>query len=445
MPFAVRAAMGIVVIGAGAAGLAAALQLHEQGEDVVVLEARDRIGGRIWTLHPRSVSVPVELGAEFTHGDTPELNEIAANHALRMMDMAGRRWTTSGGRLRLMDDFWERLDVVMRRLRERERDRSFADALRSMRGVTTANRRLALQYVQGFHAADPELVSESALAEGGSPRGDVRERRIGRVVEGYDNVIHALADPILDRIRLGAVVTTVRWRRGRVEIDSRDHGGTVLPTIVAERAIVAVPLGVLQAGAGAVGGITFDPPLPAVQRATARLHSGSVMKVVLEVDEPFWTTERFAKRFGDERLDTLSFLHAGDARPFPVWWTSYPIRAPMLVGWQGGPTARAMHGLPRESIVAGAMNSLATLLGMRLRDVVSRVVAAYTHDWLSDPYSRGAYSYVGIGGGDAASILARPVQATLYFAGEHVDREGRNGTVHGAIASGRVAANNTLR
>ena len=437
--------MGIVVIGAGASGLAAALELHEQGQDIVVLEARDRTGGRIWTVRPRSAPVPVELGAEFTHGETPELNEIAADHGLRLMDMAGRRWTSSRGRLRLMDDFWERLDVVMRRLRERERDRSFADALRSMRGITAEKRRLALQFVQGFHAADPELVSESALADGGSPRGEVRERRIGRVVEGYDSVIRALADPILDRIRLGAVVTTVRWRRGRVEVESRDHGGTVLPTIVAERAIIAVPLGVLQAGEGAVGSITFDPPLPAVQRAIARLHTGAVMKVVLEVDEPFWTTEQFAKRAGDERLDTLSFLHAADVRPFPVWWTSYPIRAPILVGWQGGPTAQAMQGLPRESIVAGAMDALATLLGMRLRDVVARVVGAYTHDWLSDPFSRGAYSYVGVGGGDAAAVIARPVQGTLYFAGEHADGEGRNGTVHGAIGSGRAAAKKALR
>jgi monoamine oxidase len=432
--------MGTVVIGAGAAGLAAALRLHEQGEDVVILEARDRIGGRIFTLRPRSIPSPIELGAEFIHGDAQELEEIARDHGLRMMDMAGRRWVRAGKRLRLMDDFWERLDVAMRRLRQRPADRSFADALGAMRSVRPAERRLALQFVEGFHAADPELISEAALAEGGSPRGEVRERRIGRMIEGYDSVISALAAPILDRIRLGAVVTAVRWRRGYVEVDSRDHGGTELPTIVAERAIVAVPLGVLQAGAGATGGINFVPPIPAVHRAAAQLHSGAVMKVVLELDEPFWTTEQFAKRAGDERLDTLSFLHAGDTRPFPVWWTSYPVRGPTLVGWQGGPTARAMQGLPRESIVAGAMESLASMLGMRLREVVRRVVAAYTHDWLSDPFARGAYSYVGIGGTGAAAAMARPIQRTLYFAGEHTDREGRNGTVHGAIASGVHAA-----
>jgi len=437
--------MGTVVIGAGAAGLAAAARLHEEGEDVVVLEARDRIGGRIWTLRPRSVPVPIELGAEFTHGETPELIEVARDHDLRLVDIAGRRWESARGRLRLMDDFWERIDVVMRRLRKRPTDRSFAAALEGMRSLPRGERRLAMQFVEGFHAADPDLVSEGALANGGSPRGEVRERRIGRVLEGYDAVAQALAAPLLDRIRLGAVVRAVRWRRGRVEVETNNHGDADPSVIVADRAIITVPLGVLQAGASAAGGIAFDPPVPSVQRAAALLHSGTVMKVVLELDEPFWTSEKFAERMGDERLDTLSFLHAASARAFPVWWTAYPVRAPVLVGWQGGPAARAMRGLPRDAIVAGAMDSLAGLLRMRMRDVRSRVVAAYTHDWMSDPYSRGAYSYVGVGGSGAAAALSRPVQRTLFFAGEHTDREGRNGTVHGAIASGRQAADAALR
>src|SRR5437773_12415885 len=108
----------VVVIGAGAAGLAAARRLHERGMQVDVLEARDRIGGRVWTMHPESLGQPVELGAEFLHGETPELDEIAREAKLRILDIAGCRWIGVGGRLRLMDDFWERLDRVMRRLHE---------------------------------------------------------------------------------------------------------------------------------------------------------------------------------------------------------------------------------------------------------------------------------------------------------------------------------------
>src|SRR5215208_5987442 len=126
----------VCIIGAGASGLAAAQRLAEHDVDVTVIEARDRIGGRIWTLHPESLTVPVELGAEFLHGDTPEVDGLVAKARLRTIDIAGRRWTGAHGELRIVDDFWERLDDVMSRLdEEREPDRSFADAVARMRAV----------------------------------------------------------------------------------------------------------------------------------------------------------------------------------------------------------------------------------------------------------------------------------------------------------------------
>jgi monoamine oxidase len=437
--------MTIAIIGAGAAGLAAARRLHENDVEVVIIEARDRIGGRVWTQRPESLTVPIELGAEFVHGETPELGEIARDAKLRTMDVAGRRWMSAGGRLRLMDDFWERLDRVMRRLDEdRDPDRSFADALDGMRSVASADRRLATQYVEGFHAADIARVSERSLAEGGSPRGDVRERRIGRVVEGFGAIADALAAPVLDRVQLGAVATRIEWRKGRVEIEARNHGGEALPTIVARAAVIAVPLGVLQAAPGAVGGIAFDPPLRDKQRAATRLVMGGVVRVSLQLDRPFWTEERFAKHAGDERLDTLSFLHSRADVEFPVWWTPYPIRAPLLVGWRGGPAAVDIARRTPNEIVSGAIDSLATLLGLSRRAVQRHVVASYTHDWINDPFSRGAYSYVGVGGMRASAQLSKPVEGTLFFAGEYADREGRNGTVHGAIGSGWRAADEIL-
>jgi monoamine oxidase len=437
--------MTVAIIGAGAAGLAAAQRLHTNGVDVVVLEARDRIGGRVWTIHAPSLSVPIELGAEFLHGDTPELEAIAREAKLATVDVAGRRWASTNGRLRLADDFWERLDRVMRRLDEhREPDRSFADAITRMRGGSRVDRQLAVQYVEGFHAADPARVSERSLAEGGSPREDVRERRIGRVLRGYAAVLDALAAPVLDRVQLGAVVTEIRWRGGRVEIASRNHSGEALPIVTARAAVVTVPLGVLQAAPGEVGGIAFDPPLPDKQRAAALLVMGGVVRVALQFDHPFWTDERFAKHVGDDRLDTLSFLHSRARVPFPVWWTPYPVRAPLLVGWRGGPATVEMAKWARDETISAAIESLAVLLDMTRGAVRRHVVAAYTHDWINDPFARGAYSYVAVGGMNASARLSRPVDGTLYVAGEHADREGRNGTVHGAIASGWDAADRLL-
>jgi monoamine oxidase len=148
---------------------------------------------------------------------------------------------------------------------------------------------------------------------------------------------------------------------------------------------------------------------------------------------------------GDERLDTLAFLHADSGVAFPVWWTPYPLRAPLLVGWRGGPAALELSAMSSDEVVAGAIDSLATLLGVPNREIRRHLVGAFNHDWNSDPYSRGAYSYVGVGGSDASGKFARPVDATLFFAGEHADREGRNGTVHGAMASGTHAAASVSR
>jgi monoamine oxidase len=434
-----------VVVGAGAAGLAAAQRLHAHGAEVIVLEARDRIGGRVWTLRPPSLTVPLELGAEFLHGETAEVDDLVREAGLRVMDVAGRRWMSVRGRLRLMDDFWERLDRVMRRLDDkRDPDGSFADALSRMRRVASADRRLATEYVEGFHAADTRLISERSLAEGGAPGDDVRERRISRIVEGYDGVIGALAASVLDRVRFGAVARVIRWRSGRVEVESCDHDGQELPTIQARSVIVAVPLGVLRAPPGATGAIRFDPSIDAKLRVAMKLEMGSVVRVALQMDEPFWIDRRFAKHIGDERLDTLSFLHSSGQVAFPVWWTPYPVRAPLLIGWRGGPQALSLSGMTRDAMLAAAIGSFATLLGISNRRVRQHVRGAYLHDWNSDPFARGAYSYAGVDGSDASASLARPLRQTLFFAGEHADREGRNGTVHGAIASGWRAAESEL-
>jgi monoamine oxidase len=427
----------VIIIGAGVAGLAAGEVLAGHGIPFTILEARGRIGGRVWTVHPRSLAVPVELGAEFIHGEADEIREIATRERLRTVDIAGRRWRVKSGGLHVFDDFWERIDRVMRRLSDdREPDRTFADAMASNRSISSDDRALAMQYVNGFHAADPRIISERALAEGGSPRGDVRHRRIGRVLDGYDSIVSSLAWTVRRHIRLRAVVRELRWATGDVTA-TFDRSRT----ISGSAAIITVPLGVLAAAAAERGAVSFDPPLPITTRsAIGNLAMGNVVRIGLELDEPFWTTERFAKHVGDERLDTLSFLQGTSDVEFPVWWTTYPVRSPLLIGWCGGPRASDLATLSRKDLENAALRSLAQIVSMDPRTLRKHLLSSHTHDWINDPFSRGAYSYARVGGDEAATRLARPVESTLYFAGEAADPEGRNGTVHGAIATGRRAA-----
>ena len=454
----------VVVIGAGAAGVAAARALHEAGVGVVVLEARDRIGGRVLTFRDAASGVPLELGAEFIHGRADELQEVLRAARLANLDVAGERYTVAGKQIVPLVDFWEQLDRAMRRLPEWAKrgqargDRSFQAFLDARPGGRrlAPQRRLALQWVEGFHAADPRIVSAQSLAEGGWPADDIEERRLGRIVAGYDRVIEWLAAPLAGRIRLGAVANRVDWSPGKVVVDASQPDGRARFAVDARAAVVAVPLGVLKASAGGVrlppspaasfggpgkpdptrdvGAIEFIPALRQKQRALDDLAVGSVVRVVLRLRERFWSDD----------YDALSFLHTQDD-DFPTWWTAYPLRAPVLVGWCGGPRARALSQLAQDALEARAVSSLARQFRMSRQRLRALVEAFWTHDWDHDPFARGAYSYSAVGGADAPSWLARPLRRTLFFAGEAADSEGSTGTVHGAIASGRRAAKQVIR
>lgn len=432
----------VVVIGAGAAGLCAARRLAERGHDVLVLEARDRVGGRMHTVRDPALPVPIELGAEFLHGSAEETLEIARAAGAPAYDIAGIRFRSAHGRLQPLGDFWDALDRVMRRLdAKRSPDRSFADFLATRPGgrALARQRALAAEYVAGFHAADLERISERALANGGSPGDDEREKRIGRLRDGYAAIAEWLASPIAQRIRLTTVVRGVAWEAGHVELALARPDGAPLPSVVARAAIVTVPAGVLQAPPDDNGGIAFAPPLDAKREALAGMAMGAVVRVAVRVREPFWADERFGAAHGVKSLDQLSFVQGND-QAFPVWWTSYPIRSRLLVAWTGGAKAARLAAMAPGELDGQVVAALARSFGITPRRAAALVEATWTHDWIHDPYSRGAYSYQTVGGVDAPEALARPVRGTLFFAGEACAPDARTGTVDGAIASGERAA-----
>jgi hypothetical protein len=188
------------------------------------------------------------------------------------------------------------------------------------------------------------------------------------------------------------------------------------------------------------GAIEFVPEVHVAREAAAKLEMGHVRRIALLLDCPLDELVPEEKR---ERLFRLSFLHSIN-ESIPVWWTSYPVRSNLVIGWAGGPRALGLDKslTPLRRI---AIASLARTLSIDSRTVSRHVWKMLSHDWTHDPFSRGAYSYARVGGGDAAKQLARPVQSTLFFAGEAADAEGRNGTVHGAIGSGKRAADQVMK
>jgi monoamine oxidase len=418
--------------------------LEERGIRTCVLEARDRIGGRIHTIRDSRVAHPIELGAEFVHGSAPDVLDIIREARLLAYTVEGERWRSRGGRLTRLHDFWKQLDTVMRRLDARKADRSFADFLDDAPGGPSAAdaRSLARTFVEGFHAADPRRISAKALADGGSPGEDPEEQRQLRVADGYDRVPEWLARELRDRILTEVIVERIEWAEGAVELTVRRPDGTG-PRISARAAIVTVPLGVLLASPEEPGSIALSPGLAVLDRIRQSLTMGAVTKVTLLFRERWWT-DRLRSAPRDASLESMSFLH-GDTEDLPVWWSVHPVHEAVMIGWAGGPAGLRMSGLTTTDMEGRAVRSLASTLGVSRRRVSSQLEACWTHDWQHDPFSRGAYSYALVGGADAASQLARSIKGTLWLAGEAADPEGRNGTVHGAIGSGRRAAQSVTR
>jgi monoamine oxidase len=425
----------IIVIGAGAAGLAAAADLGRAGHSVLILEARDRIGGRIWTRLEPDLTAPLELGAEFIHGDSPETYELLRRAGSVAVDTSGEHWSLIDGRLQ------RRTESLLGKVRAAldaadvlsKPDTSLEAFLAGEDGrrLPEAARAMARAFVSGFDAADPQLVSLHSVAEEWRS-GGMLDSSQSRPLGGYHTVLLALAGGLeRDRVRLQlqTVVTAVRWSERAVEVEGLRLGRPYRAR--ARKAIVTVPLGVLEAPADAPGAIAFAPPLEAKHAALARLLSGPVLKVVLHYRRAFW------EELDGGRYAEASFFHA-PGKLFPTFWTALPLRAPLLNAWVGGPSAARLCELPDEEIIRHAMDGVSAVFfgGNGAPDPQ----AAHVHNWARDPYARGAYSYEAVGGRDARKLLATPLAGSLFFAGEATDTTGDPATVTGALRSGARAA-----
>lgn len=441
----------VLVLGAGVAGLACAGVLSSGGRTVHVVDARDRVGGRILTLRPDGAPLPVELGAEFVHGRPPGLLALLAEARTTPVPVQQARWRAAADGLRPapweedgLDDVLDGLDA------RRDPDRSFAAYLAEWARAHPHGERAvrqAREFVEGFHAADVARIGECALAHETQAASDDGEDEIDfRIPDGYDRVpahLHARLGDVV-ALHLGTRATHVRWSRGRVAVRTR-RGDADGPTLRARALVVALPLAVLQAGEGEHGAVAFDPPLDDRKReAMSKLTTGAARRIVLHFAERFWEDDGLLAPGVTEHAADIGFLQAPAGAPVPIWWTSNPVREPVLTGWIGGPRAERLAGHSERNVRELALDSLAAALHLPRERVDRQLRAAYTYDWSRDPFARGAYSYALVGGGAARAVLAEPCDSTLFWAGEATYAAGASGTVHGAIASGYRAAGEVL-
>lgn len=420
----------IIILGAGVAGLACAAELASSKKQVLILESRNRIGGRICTHKDRKIQVPLELGAEFLHGDPSKMFRQLKISKLATSPACDRHFVRQGDQLVERIQFWPVLQKMSERLQSRKyRDRTVSEFMHTLSGEFSVNDlRLFKSYVEGFHAADLKLMSERGLAEEEKEKDDDEASKNYRFKMGYThfvNLIRAKLDGENQTIALKSKVSQLKWQRGKVEVSV----GT--QKFFSRKLVITLPVGVLK------NNTIAWKPYPSELRAYIQgVEMGNAIRMVFQFKTNFW------EKISDQ---PIGFLHLGPEYDFPTWWSIRPLKGPFLVAWQGGPGARRLSRLGQKRREAIALRSLAEVTRLPLSKVRSNFVRSYCHDWIRDPHSLGAYSYLRAQGHRKSKAISRPILKTLYFAGEGTVTGGNRGTVHGAVESGVRAAQQILK
>lgn len=410
-----------LIIGAGAAGLVAARYLAGQGKNVAVIEALGRTGGRMYTINHAHFEKPVELGAEFIHGDLPLTKALLDEAGIAYVPADGSNWQGAKGQLAQQEGFAEEDDSGLP-CDSLEQDITVAQFLEQLNDPAE---KAAMQgYAEGYFAADISRSSAQALCEDLGAEYEEQYRPVG----GYRLLVQYLEAQCREMgvaFFLEQPVREIRWHRGSATVFSASQSFT------AAQVLITVSLGVLQSG-----NILFSPALSQQKiDAIKALGFGHVVKINLQFSEAFWKNPEHT---GGKVLDDLFFLFS--EAHIPTWWTQHPQQDALLTGWMGGPKAEALQQLSAQELEEKAIDSLLQVFAISEKKLRGLLQGAATHNWSADPYFHGAYSYEVVDGHQHIHTLSEPEDHTLFFAGEALHAGAEIGTVEGALASGLEAA-----
>lgn len=412
--------MKCIIVGAGAAGLLAGYCLTRHGIDVNILEAQEQIGGRICRVNAPNFSSPLDLGAEFVHGDLQLTKKISTRAGGTLAAIAGKFYRIYNGDIaprNWLDDEWS---LLLDRIKHVRNDLTFEEFLQQ--NFTDEQhavlREKATAFIEGYNAADARVASTVALREEWMGYDQQHQYRLEK---GYRPLLSVLLNDIVSSrgtVHYGEVVKQIRWREGLAEVTTASGH-----TLEAEKILITVPVGVLQEGS-----IDFVPAIPTITAAARDIGFGNVIKYHVEL------ADEMRKVFAG-RLPDAGFVFA-DAK-IPTWWTN-PSAPPILTGWHGGPAStRIASG---DAHVRMIVDTLSYILDQAPKKVREGIRGVHITDWLRNPYSRGAYSFATLKTRDAVVRLTRPINKTIYFAGEALAVHSSPGTVEAAFKSGVQAA-----
>jgi monoamine oxidase len=292
------------------------------------------------------------------------------------------------------------------------------------------------KFVSGYDTGDTARASSFALRREWQSEDDDAQYRLKN---GYGTMINYLEEEFKSSggvVCLNSVVKDITWQTGNINATTTD--GTVYK---AEKILVALPLGVLQAEASETGAVTFVPPIPNQIDAMNNIGFGAIIKILLEFDKPFWEDKQTEQMTG-KSLENMGFLLSDEE--IPTWWTQLPQHSPVLTGWLGGPAAAQKKDVDDRALLQQSLQSLSNIFKRPVDELKAMLVSFHIVNWTKEQFTRGSYAYDTLESTSARKVLDNPVEGTIFFAGEYLYDGPAMGTVEAALTSGKQAVERIL-
>lgn len=421
--------ISVIIIGGGVAGLMAAYEISRHKIPVTILEAKNRLGGRIHTLDHPSFSQQIETGAEFIHGNLPLTISLLKEAGIGYHEINDKMFRFEKGKLEKEKNFAEHWNKLIEKMSSLNDDMPLNDFLNEYFGDEkyAQLRESVKSFAGGFDLADISTVSTKALCREWSKEMDIQYRIDG----GYKKLVDYLETRCRDNnciISISCCAKKINWSTDQVNIL------TMCSRIYkASRLVVTTPVSVLQASADSENYLEFTPAVPQHIQAARNIGFGPVIKIIIEFTESFW----------EEKKKDIGFIFTDET--IPTWWTQSPMENNILTGWLGGEKALALKDETDEVILDKAIHSLSNSFQIPIEELHKKLKASFIANWCKEPDINGGYSFYSMESITAKDVLRKPVNDTIFFAGEALYQGIAGGTVEAALHTAKTTAAQVLK